>query len=201
MTLRLGCACAGCRGMREQGREVWPSPTSPLPLRIDDAELHGAWGLRITWNDTTPPASSRSKRYANWHEASSAGEFSALRQPGVAPRDAIPKGMQRCASWLSRSRSSTTWCSATTLIFRAQVHVVRRRVLRPPQRLRIVLRHRVQAGRGRQRRHTAHVHDRVARGAGHSRAVRGRRHRLRRRRRCAATSSTPSPIPITCRPA
>jgi DUF971 family protein len=22
-----------------------------LPLRIDNAELHGAWGLSVTWND------------------------------------------------------------------------------------------------------------------------------------------------------
>ena len=22
-----------------------------MPLRIDDANLHGAWGLAITWND------------------------------------------------------------------------------------------------------------------------------------------------------
>lgn len=51
MTLRLGCPCAECRGLRERGVEVWPRPRSPRPLRIDDAEYHGAWGLALTWND------------------------------------------------------------------------------------------------------------------------------------------------------
>ena len=51
MQLRLGCPCAECRSMRERGQDVWPRPHSPLPLRIDDAKFHGAWGLAITWND------------------------------------------------------------------------------------------------------------------------------------------------------
>ncbi len=49
--LRQGCPCATCRGMRERGQASWPHPGSPLPLRIEAAELHGAWGLNITWND------------------------------------------------------------------------------------------------------------------------------------------------------
>ncbi len=49
--LRERCPCAECRTRREQGRPV-RSPSSPLqPLRITDAELVGAWGLGITWND------------------------------------------------------------------------------------------------------------------------------------------------------
>ena len=76
MTLRLGCACAACRGLREQGREVWPSPTSPLPLRIDNAELHGAWGLQITWNDTHATGIFPFEAQRNWHEAGNEGEFS-----------------------------------------------------------------------------------------------------------------------------
>jgi DUF971 family protein len=50
-TLRRGCPCATCRGLREQGIESWPRPGSPMPLAIVAAELHGAWGLNITWND------------------------------------------------------------------------------------------------------------------------------------------------------
>jgi DUF971 family protein len=50
-TLRRGCPCATCRGLREKGEPAWPRPGSPLPLRIQDAELHGAWGLNVTWND------------------------------------------------------------------------------------------------------------------------------------------------------
>lgn len=49
--LRLACPCAGCRGSRDKGETPWPTPRSPLPLTIADAELVGAWGLSITWND------------------------------------------------------------------------------------------------------------------------------------------------------
>jgi DUF971 family protein len=49
--LRLACPCAECRNTREAGNETWPGPTSPTPLRIADAELHGGWGLRFEWND------------------------------------------------------------------------------------------------------------------------------------------------------
>lgn len=51
MTLRLGCPCATCRGLRDRGEDTWPRPGSPTPLRIADARLHGAWGLNVTWND------------------------------------------------------------------------------------------------------------------------------------------------------
>ena len=49
--LRDRCPCAECRSRRERGLDVWPLSASPRPLRIVDAELHGAWGLGITWND------------------------------------------------------------------------------------------------------------------------------------------------------
>ena len=49
--LRVNCPCAECRGLRERGLPVWPKPTSPLPLRAEDAELVGAWGINFTWND------------------------------------------------------------------------------------------------------------------------------------------------------
>jgi DUF971 family protein len=49
--LRVGCPCATCRDLRDRGDTSWPRPGSPTPLVIDDARLHGAWGVNITWND------------------------------------------------------------------------------------------------------------------------------------------------------
>ena len=49
--LRVNCPCAACRGRREQGLDAWPGPGAPQPLRAESAELVGAWGIRITWND------------------------------------------------------------------------------------------------------------------------------------------------------
>jgi len=51
MELRLACPCATCRSMRDKAQASWPTPSSPQPLRISDAELHGGWGLRLVWND------------------------------------------------------------------------------------------------------------------------------------------------------
>ncbi len=51
MELRLGCPCATCRSLRDQGEVPWPRPGSEQPLRITGAELYGAWGLQLTWND------------------------------------------------------------------------------------------------------------------------------------------------------
>lgn len=49
--LRRVCPCAGCRGQREQGRDPWsPRPGLESP-QIMDAELVGAFGLSIRWND------------------------------------------------------------------------------------------------------------------------------------------------------
>jgi DUF971 family protein len=49
--LRLACPCAGCRAARDKGEPPWPTARSPLPLGIVDAELVGAWGISLTWND------------------------------------------------------------------------------------------------------------------------------------------------------
>jgi DUF971 family protein len=49
--LRVHCPCAECRTRRDRNEPVWPRPSSPQPLRIVDAELVGAWGIGITWND------------------------------------------------------------------------------------------------------------------------------------------------------
>jgi DUF971 family protein len=51
VSLRRNCPCATCRGLRDQGQDAWPRPGSPVPLTVTDAQLHGAWGLAITWND------------------------------------------------------------------------------------------------------------------------------------------------------
>jgi DUF971 family protein len=49
--LRQHCPCAECRTRRERSLPVWPLASSPRPLLIIDAELVGAWGMSITWND------------------------------------------------------------------------------------------------------------------------------------------------------
>jgi DUF971 family protein len=47
--LRHACPCAHCRGAREEGRE--PFAGNPNRLAVRDAELVGAWGLRLVWQD------------------------------------------------------------------------------------------------------------------------------------------------------
>ncbi|MDZ4826133.1 MAG: DUF971 domain-containing protein [Actinomycetota bacterium] len=49
--LRINCPCAECRGARDQGRPAWPGPSAPQPLRALNAELVGAFGITIAWND------------------------------------------------------------------------------------------------------------------------------------------------------
>jgi DUF971 family protein len=49
--LRVNCPCAECRGRREQGEPIWPRPGAPIPLEATGAELVGAWGISIRWND------------------------------------------------------------------------------------------------------------------------------------------------------
>jgi len=49
--LRVNCPCAECRGLRERDLPVWPKPTSPQPVRLENAELIGAWGVTFQWND------------------------------------------------------------------------------------------------------------------------------------------------------
>lgn len=49
--LRANCPCATCRGFRERGEDAWPRPGGPTEARILAAELVGAWGLNLAWND------------------------------------------------------------------------------------------------------------------------------------------------------
>lgn len=72
LSLRRGCPCATCRGLRDQGEAVWPRPGSPTPLRIDHAALHGAWGLAITWNDGHATGIFPFESLRRWHEGGAA---------------------------------------------------------------------------------------------------------------------------------
>jgi DUF971 family protein len=49
--VRRWCPCAACRGRRDQGGEAWEPRQDAAPLAVSDAELAGAWGLSIRWND------------------------------------------------------------------------------------------------------------------------------------------------------
>jgi DUF971 family protein len=69
LALRHGCPCATCRAQRDQGEAVWPRPGSPQPLRVEDARLHGAWGLAITWNDGHSTGIFPFELLRRWHEA------------------------------------------------------------------------------------------------------------------------------------
>ena len=69
LSLRKGCPCATCRNIRERGEESWPRPNSPVPLRVERAALHGAWGLNITWNDGHSTGIYPFELLRQWHEA------------------------------------------------------------------------------------------------------------------------------------
>jgi DUF971 family protein len=49
--LRIACPCAGCRGMRDRGEAPWPRPGQSDEIRIEQAELVGAWGISLHWSD------------------------------------------------------------------------------------------------------------------------------------------------------
>ena len=68
LSLRQGCPCATCRNMRERGQDSWPRSDSAVPLRVEDAELHGAWGLNITWNDGHNTGIYSFELLRQWHE-------------------------------------------------------------------------------------------------------------------------------------
>lgn len=78
LTLRRNCPCATCRGLRDQGQDAWPRPNSPTPLRIEDAQFHGAWGLLITWNDTHATGIFPFESLRQWDEGSPFGPDSGL---------------------------------------------------------------------------------------------------------------------------
>jgi DUF971 family protein len=49
--LRRSCTCAQCMELRQRGETIWPQPGVPEPLAVAGAELVGAWGLSVRWND------------------------------------------------------------------------------------------------------------------------------------------------------
>ncbi len=51
MELRLNCPCATCRAARQRGEPAWPSRGGTAQLALRDAQLVGAWGLGVTWDD------------------------------------------------------------------------------------------------------------------------------------------------------
>ncbi len=72
VSLRRACPCATCRALRDRGEEPWPRPGSAAPLRIDDAQLHGAWGLAITWNDGHSTGIFPWESLRRWHDGDAA---------------------------------------------------------------------------------------------------------------------------------
>jgi DUF971 family protein len=68
VSLRQGCPCATCRDLRERGQDSWPRPTSPAPLRVEHAQLYGAWGLNISWNDNHATGIYPFELLRRWHE-------------------------------------------------------------------------------------------------------------------------------------
>jgi DUF971 family protein len=51
VALRRACPCAQCSELRHQGVAVWPRTGAPEALKAEKAELVGAWGISLFWND------------------------------------------------------------------------------------------------------------------------------------------------------
>lgn len=49
--LRLACPCASCRRAREYGHDSWVARREGEAPSVRGAELVGAWGLSIVWDD------------------------------------------------------------------------------------------------------------------------------------------------------
>ncbi len=71
--LRVNCPCAECRGLRERHLPVWPKPASPQPLRIEDGELIGAWGITLRWNDGHSTGIFSWELLRHWHATDADG--------------------------------------------------------------------------------------------------------------------------------
>jgi DUF971 family protein len=72
--LRINCPCAECRGKREQGEPIWPRPGVPQPLAATGAELVGAWGLSLRWNDRHQTGIFAWGLLRNWSEGAEGAE-------------------------------------------------------------------------------------------------------------------------------
>ena len=67
-TLRKGCPCATCRSIRDTGRPSWPLPGRSAALKLQDAEFHGAWALRLVWTDGHGTGVFPFESLRRWHE-------------------------------------------------------------------------------------------------------------------------------------
>lgn len=67
--LRAHCPCAECRGRREQGLPVGPRAGGDPPVEAVGAELVGAWGVMIRWNDGHETGIYAWDRLRRWAEA------------------------------------------------------------------------------------------------------------------------------------
>lgn len=89
--LRLGCPCATCRALRDEGLEGWPQPNSPMPLSIREASFAGAWGLNITWNDGHSTGIYPFDALREWAESGAAGDHATIVDAStVTPRATPP---------------------------------------------------------------------------------------------------------------
>ena len=91
--LRQACPCAGCRNARDQGRPAYAG--SVASLRIEDAEMVGAWALQFRWMDGHQAGIYPWERLRIWAES---GAFDlpadsglpADRGPSAAPPSSAP---------------------------------------------------------------------------------------------------------------
>lgn len=83
--LRLNCPCAGCRVDRERHEAPWPKSHSPRPLRIVDAQLVGAWGVSLVWNDDHAAGIYSWELLRNWCEAGRPRDCPDSGPPGSDP--------------------------------------------------------------------------------------------------------------------
>jgi DUF971 family protein len=82
--LRRVCPCATCRSWRDQGQASWPRPGSPDTLSVEGADLVGAWGLSITWNDGHSTGIYPWDSLRRWCDADARGDLPGASGPSVA---------------------------------------------------------------------------------------------------------------------
>lgn len=73
LLLRRACPCATCRGRREAGEEAYGGSS----IAAIDAELHGNWGISISWSDGHSTGIYPWSHLRSWWEAGSSGEVAA----------------------------------------------------------------------------------------------------------------------------
>jgi DUF971 family protein len=73
--LRAACPCAACQGWRQRGEVAWPRPGDGdgEGLRIEVAELAGAWGISLTWSDGHSTGIYPWDSLRRWHDGTTDG--------------------------------------------------------------------------------------------------------------------------------